>query len=72
MYIYVTYFIFSFGPSLHGIGLLFMPDRFLNPVQKMLRSTCMHVYRKPGKHPNLTISCQDNFITSIIFVVFVD
>ena len=30
----------------------------------------MSVYTKPGKHPSDTISCQSNFITSTIFVVF--
>ena len=30
----------------------------------------MSVYTKPGKQPSGTISCQNNFITSTIFVVF--
>ena len=38
---------------------------FLNPVQKTLRS--ISAYAKPGKHPNDTISSQNNFITSTIF-----
>ena len=41
---------------------------FLNPVQKTLRS--MSVYTKPGKQPSDTISCQNDFITSTIFIVF--
>ena len=35
---------------------------------KTLRS--MGVYTKPGKQPSDTISCQNNFITSTIFIVF--
>ena len=30
----------------------------------------MTVYTKPGKQPSDTISCQNNFIMSTIFVVF--
>ena len=41
---------------------------FLNLVQKTLPS--MSVYTKPGKQPSDTISCQNNFIKSTIFVVF--
>ena len=40
----------------------------MNPVQKTLRS--MSVYTEPGKQPSDTISCQNNFITSAIFIVF--
>ena len=41
---------------------------FLNPVKKTLQS--MSVYTKPGKQPSDTVSFQNNFITSTIFVVF--
>ena len=45
-----------------------MPDRFPESVQITLRS--MSVYTKPGKQPNDTISCQNNFITSAILGIF--
>ena len=41
---------------------------FLNPLQKMHWN--LSVYTQPGKQPSDTISCQNNFITSVIFVVF--
>ena len=40
---------------------------FLNLVQKPLRT--MSVYTKPGKQSSETISCQNNFISSTVFVV---
>ena len=54
--------------GLHDIGLLFMPDRFPDSGTKTLRS--MSVYTMPGKQPSDTISCQNNFITFTIFVVY--
>ena len=57
-----------FRPGLHDIGLLFMLDRFPEFGTKTLRS--MSVNTKPRKQPSDTISCQNNYITSTIFVVF--
>ena len=45
-----------------------MPDRF--PESGIENARSMSVYTKPEKQPSDTISCQDNFITSSIFVVF--
>ena len=66
---------FSFVPSgalrpgSHDIKLLLMPDRFPESgTKKTLRS--MSVYMNPGKQPCDTVSCQTNFITSTIYVVF--
>ena len=42
-----------------------MPDRFSESGTKMLQS--MNVYKKPGKQPIDTTSCQNNFITRSIF-----
>ena len=54
--------------GLHDIGLLSMPDRFPESGTKALRSTS--VYTKPGKQLSDTISCQNNFLISTIFVAF--
>ena len=54
----------TFRPGLHDILLLFMPDRFHECGIKN------DVYMRPVKQPSDTISCQNNFITSTIFVVF--
>ena len=54
--------------GLHDIGLLFMPDRF--PEFGTENALSMSVYTKPGKQPGNTVSFQNNFITSTIFVVF--
>ena len=55
-------------PGLQDIGLLFTTDSFPESGTKTLRS--MSVYKKRGKQPSDTISCENNLITSTIFVVF--
>ena len=45
-----------------------MPDCFPESDTKTLRS--MSVYTKSGKLPIDTISCQNNFTMSTIFIVF--
>ena len=45
-----------------------MPDSFPESGTKTLVS--MNVYAKPGKQLSYTILCQNNFITSTTFVVF--
>ena len=55
--------------GLHGIGLLFMPDRFVESGIK--NALDYSVYNKPGNQTSDTISYQNNFIMSNIFNVFI-
>ena len=47
-----------------------MPDRFPESGTENAPDRSMSVYTKPGKQSSDTISCQNNFITFTIFVVF--
>ena len=56
-------------PGLPDIGLFFMPDRFPESgTRNAPEYKCLH---KPRRQPSDSISCQNNFITSTIFVGFV-
>ena len=58
----------NFRLGLHDIGLLFMPDRFPESDTKSTpENECLH---EAWRQSSDTISCENNFITSTIFVVF--